>query len=271
MRNPANRKAPFVLVLVCISLFGIPVFAQSNDSLTPTQREIEKQRQRLTGDVEERRDAVMRLANMHLPEASRAAMPALSDPSPIVRATAAKAVLSAAPEHAVASLLPLLKDKDEFVRREAAYALGRTHSRNATAVLSDLLLTDKEAGVRGAAAVALGDIRDEAAVISLVGTLAPELSGRGSSKRKREQNVFVLRAAAAALGKIKSRAGTAALVSVMSNEKLASDVRREATRSLGLIADPSASSALRTVAMSSPDPYLSQLASEALKRVERSN
>ena len=269
MGNWANRKAPFVLVLVCLSLFAIPLFAQS--TLTPTQAAIEKQRERLTAtDVEERRDAVMRLGNLHVPEASRAAMPALSDPSPIVRAMAAKAVLSVEPEHAVASLLPLLKDKDEFVRRETAYALGRTHSRSATAPLSELLLKDKEDGVRGAAAVALGEIADEAGVISLVGALAPELSAGGSGKRKREKNVFVLRAAAAALGKIKSRAGTAALISVMNNEKLDSDVRREAARSLGLIGDPAAASALRT-ASTAADPYLSQLAYQALKRLERSN
>lgn len=266
-----NTKAPFVLVLVCLSLVAIPVFAQSSSSLTPTQLAIEKQRERLTaGDVEERRDAVMRLGNLHSADASRAAMPALSDPSPIVRATAAKAVLSVEPEHAVASLLPLLKDKDEFVRRETAYALGGTHSRNATAPLSERLLNDKEDGVRGAAAVALGEIADEAAVISLVRTLAPELSARGSVRRKRESNVFVLRAAAAALGKIKSRAGTAALISVMSNEKLDSDVRREAARSLGLIGDPAAAPALRAVSTAS-DPHLSQMAYQALRRLERNN
>ena len=66
-------------------------------------------------------------------------------------------------------LLPLLNDKDEFVRREVAYALGHTRSRSATSALSDRLLNDKEDGVRGAAAVALGQIADEAAVIALVG------------------------------------------------------------------------------------------------------
>ncbi len=269
MRSLLNRKAPFSFVIVAVYLAVVctSVFAQSSRNLTPLQNEIEKHRQRLTAsDVEERRAAVMRLGNLHAAEASRAAMPALSDPSPVVRAHAAKAILSVDPEHAVAALLPLLKDKDEFVRREAAYALGLTRSRTATAALSERLLNDKEDGVRAAAAVALGDIADEAAVISLVGTLAPQLSARANGKRKREQNVFVLRAAAVALGRIKSRAGTAALISVLNNEKLDSDVRREAARSLGMIGDPSAEPALRSAATAS-DPYLSQLAYEALRKL----
>jgi HEAT repeat protein len=165
-------------------------------------------------------------------------------------------------------LIPLLSDKDEFVRRETAYALGLTKSRNATAGLSERLLNDKEAGVRGAAAVALGQIADEAAVVALVGTLAPELAAPLKSKRKREQNVFVLRAAASALGQIASRAGTAALISALSNENFPTDVRREAARSLGLIGDPAAEPALR-VATTSPDPYLSEIAHKAIHRLRR--
>ena len=258
---------PLTLVPLLVSFACTFVFSQSSRSLTPIQIAIENQRERLTSsDVEERRDALMRLGNLHVAEASRAAVPSLSDPSPIIRATAAKAVLSLDPNESVSVLLPLLKDKDEFVRREVAYALGRTRSRSATAALSDTLLSDKEDGVRAAAAVALGHIADEAAVVSLAGMLAPELAARGSSRRKREQNVFVLRAAAVALGQIGSRAGTPALISALTNEKLDSDVRREAARSLGIIGDPAAVPALRAASTAS-DPFLAQLAYEALRKM----
>ncbi len=250
-------------------LSSFVTFAQDPRSLTPVQLEIQKQQQRLgSSDVEERRDAVMKLGAMRLAAASRVTLPALQDEAAIIRATAAKSILSIGGEESVPHLLPLLNDKDEFVRREAAYALGLTRSRSATAALSDRLLNDKEDGVRGAAAVALGHIADEAAVIALVGTLAPELSAPAKKKQKRGQNVFVLRAAAVALGQIKSRAGTAALVSALNNEKLPSDVRREAARSLGLIGDPAAEPALRA-ASTAADPYLSRLAHEALRKLSR--
>jgi HEAT repeat protein len=246
----------FIFCAFCAFLWLLPVVTLPQE-LTPAQLEIQKQQQRLSSsDLEGRRDAIMRLGSMRLPAASRAALPALKDESPMVRATAAKAILSLDPEESVGYLVPLLNDKDEFVRRETAYALGFTHSRSATAALSERLLNDKEDGVRGAAAVALGQIADEAAVVALVGAL----------EQKRKPNVFVLRAAASALGQIKSRAGTPALIAALSNEKLPSDVRREAARSLGLIGDPAAVSALKA-ASTSEDPYLSQIAYEALKKL----
>ena len=265
----ANTNLKFICAFCACLWFSFTAFSQETRDLTPTQIAIETQRQRLnSSDVEERRDAVMRLGSLRLRAASRAALPALKDASPIVRATAAKSILSIGAEESVSSLLPLLNDKDEFVRRETAYALGLTRSHAATSALSDRLLNDKEDGVRAAAAVALGHIADEAAVVALVGTLAPELSAPTNKKRKREQNVFVLRAAASALGEIKSRAGTAALISVLNNEKLPSDVRRESARSLGLIGDRSAEPALRA-ASTAPDPYLAEIAAEALKKLSR--
>jgi len=263
-----------LLLIVCafcaaLWLCSFPVVAQDSRNLTPLQIEIEKQQQRLSSsDQEERRDAVMKLGAMRMAVASRAALPALQDASPTIRAVAAKAILSIGADESVAALMPLLNDKDEFVRRETAYALGLTHSRKATAALTERLLNDKEDGVRAAAAVALGQIADEAAIVALVGTLAPELSTPSKTKKKREQNAFVLRAAASALGQIGSRAGTAALVSVLNNEKLPNDVRREAARSLGLIGDPAATEALRA-ASTAADPYLSEIAFEALRKLSR--
>ena len=257
-----------IVACLCLVVLAVGVFGQDTRKLTPTQIEIEKQQERLSSsDQEERRDAVMKLGSMRSAAASQTALVALKDISPIIRATAAKAILSIGPEESVTALIPLLSDKDEFVRREAAYALGLTRSRNATTALTERLLNDKEDGVRGAAAIALGQIADEAAIVALVGTLAPELSApAGSKKRKREQNVFVLRAAASALGQIKSRAGTAALVSTLTNEQLPGDVRREAARSLGMIGDPSAAAALKT-ASTDADPFLAEIAHQALRKL----
>jgi HEAT repeat protein len=250
MGHKKAQKAQKQICAFCAFLWLLcfPVLAQDA---------IQQQQQRLnSSDIEERRDAVMRLGSMRLAAASRAVLPALQDAAPIVRATASKAILSLGSEASAGYLLPLLNDKDEFVRRETAYALGLTKSRTATTALTDRLLTDKEDGVRAAAAVALGEIADEAAVVPLVQALTAT----------KKPNVFVLRAAAVALGRIKSRAGTAALISTLNNEKLPSDVRREAARSLGLIGDPTAAPALRA-ASTDPDPYLAEISHSALKRL----
>jgi HEAT repeat protein len=272
-----NRQLTNFTFACAVLLAGVAILcvfvtvsnAQSTRNLTPAQFALQTQQQRLSsGDEEERRDALMRLGAMRSQAASRVALAGLSDPSPIVRVTAAKAILSLDPAQSAAALLPLLQDKDEFVRREVAYALGLTRSRTATDALSDRLLNDKEAGVRGAAAVALGHIGDESAVVALASTLAPQLSMPAKSKRKREENPFVLRAAAVALGQIKRRAGVPALVSAVNDEKFPYDVRREAARSLGLIGDPSAVPALQSASLSE-DPFLAQLAHESLRKLRR--
>ena len=89
-----------------LCLVSLVALAQDTRNLTPSQAEIERQRQRLnSSDVEERRDAIMRLGSMRLAAASRVALPALTDAEPIVRATAAKAILSIGAEESVSSLL----------------------------------------------------------------------------------------------------------------------------------------------------------------------
>jgi HEAT repeat protein len=244
-------------------------------NLTQRQLEIEKQRVRLGSmEVEERRDALTRLGSMHHPEASRAAVSALNDPMPIIRATAASSILSLPSDEAAASLIPLLKDKDEFVRREAAYALGKTRSRSAVSALTEVLLADKEDGVRGAAAVALGQISDEAAVVPLSAVLNPQVAMPASKSKKnrkprRELNLFVLRSAARSLGQIGNRAGSLSLILVLQDEKAEDDLRRESAAALGRIGDSSALPSLRT-ALTARDPYLAEAAKEAIQRISNS-
>lgn len=241
-------------------------------ALPPVQREIEKERGRLaSGDVEERRDAVARLGAMARADAARAAAAALDDAAPVVRATAARAVTFLPPEEAARMLIPLLRDKQEFVRREAAYALGLTRSSAAVEELINALARDKEAGVRGAAAVALGQMGDVRAVPALNEALGRRVRASGVlariTFRKTEENDLVRRAAAVSLGQIGSRAGVSALLAALSNEKSGDDVRREAARSLGVIGDPASAGALRA-ALTARDPYLSQIAFDALRKID---
>jgi HEAT repeat protein len=245
--------------------------SNTSSALTPLQQEIEEERRRLSSsDKEERRDAVMRLGGMKRPESSRVAALALSDASPIVRASATRSVLSLPAEEAAALLLPLLRDKDAFVRQEAAYALGMARSPLAVQPLVALLVNDKESGVRGAAAVSLGQIGDESAAAPLAETLDRRIKGSGLLSKirrsKSPENEFVRRAAALSLGQLGSRVAVPALVSTLADEKAGDDVRREAARALGLIGDPAAVPALKHV-LTARDPYLSRIAYEALQRI----
>jgi len=274
LRDPVNhsfrlneRRWMLIAIAAWVIASGLAgmndLVGQSPDRLTPIQREIEKQRQRLaSAEVEERRDGLMRLGNLHRPDASRAAVTALGDPSPIVRVAAAHAIVSLPADEAANLLVPLLQDKLEFIRREGAYALGETRSRSAVTPLVDVLATDKEASVRAAAAIALGRIGDPAAASALARVLSG-LPGKGKKKPKGEIDPFVMTAAARSLGQVHSAASVDVLIATLSNESVAADVRREAAAALGQIGDSSAVPALRA-ALASGDPYVSEAARSAL-------
>jgi HEAT repeat protein len=263
--------------LPCALLAGllfiiVPASAQQNASsasqLTPFQLDVEKQRRRLTSsETEERRDAVMQLGQMKSAESSRVAAVGLRDSSAIVRATATHAVLTLPPDESAALLLPLLQDRDEFVRQETAYALGQTRSRTTVSALVAILGRDKKDSVRGAAAVALGQIGDESAVVTLAQLLGRRVPASGLINRvrrsKKDENEFVRRAAAHSLGQIGSRAAVPALTAVLLDERTPDDVRRESAISLGLIGDPSSVAAFRAL-LTARDPYLARIAYESL-------
>ncbi len=264
-----------LILVVALLVVGWLVYAEvaearrsvgQQERMTPIQREIERQRQRLSStEAEERRDALMHLGNLKRPDASRAAAAALNDEIPAVRVTAAHAILSLPGAEAANLLLPLLKDKDEFVRREAAFALGESRSRTATTILVDLMLHDKKPSVRGAAAVALGQIGDEGALTAL----SQVVSEQGSKKKKSKgfEEEFVVRSAVRALGQIRSRTSVPTLISALQDETHSIETRREAATALGSIGDPSALPALQAAFAANIDPYLAAAARSAIRQI----
>jgi HEAT repeat protein len=271
----ARREMILLIGLLIVAWLVLSEVGEARSSigqdnrLTPIQREIERQRQRLgSAEVEERRDALMRLGNLKRPEASRAAAAALHDAEPVVRVTAAHAIVSLPSREAVSLLTPLLKDKSEFVRREAAYVLGETRDRSAVSGLIDLLQKDKQASVRSAAAVALGQISDETAVQ----VLSQVLIGMDPTKKKKSksrEDEFVLRSAARSLGQIRSRTGVPALIAALEDSTNSSDTRREAATALGVLGDSSALPALQAAYSSSDDPYLAEAVRAAIRSINR--
>lgn len=120
-----------------------------------------------SGNVEQIRDALARIRDLNTPETARLAIDYLHNESEIVRATATFSILGLPAVEAANLLLPQLADKSAFVRRETAYALGKTGSSLAVNSLIKNLQADRIIEVRAASAVALGEIGDVGAINAL--------------------------------------------------------------------------------------------------------
>lgn len=211
-----------------------------------------------SNDEEERREAAMGLSSIKNDQALTALTNALTDNSPRVRAAVVDA-LSERGSDSVALLLVarLAEDKEQFVRKAAAYALAKFRSSERTAALIKAL-NDKDVEVRGAAAVSLGDHADTNAVAPLSDALADKMP-------------FVRAQAARALGVNGSAAAQAVsrLISLLTSDP-DGEVKRRAAVALGRIGDRSALPALER-ARRDKDPYLAESASDALKQIRRDN
>lgn len=254
----------FLLTVLVLGLF----MSGSAQTLEPqVQAAVDQQAERLkSSDAETRLDAVSKLRLLQNAVAARVAASALTDSAEIVRATAAEAAAFLADEDAALVLTPLLdqkKEKSEFVRREAAFALGEAHSKTAVPALIQALQTDKQPSVRGAAAIALGKIADERAIEPLSQTLLlPD-----TKKNRKVVDEFVRRSAAQSLGKIRHKNAVPALITALSDTNNTDDIRREAAFALGLIADKSATQVLQEN-LNAKDYLLAEIAKNALQRIQ---
>lgn len=275
-------------IAAALFLFAFPVFGQvpsEIDSLALLVR---------NGTVEEKRDALYQLRVIGTGEASRAAVPALSDPEPIVRATAAGALSALPSSEAVAALLPLLNDKKDFVRKEAVIALGGTGDPAAEQALIRAMEKDDEYAVRAAAAEALGKVGTGASIPVLTKAL---------SEKPKDKRQALRRSAARSVGLIAARfwksnvsnsnpesflpskfktstgslmdltsidhsyeAVAVVLRRILSSEREQPDTKREAAFALGTIGDRDAIPILEACLVSE-DPYLAESCKEALSKL----
>lgn len=291
LRATNLRRAIKTFVLVCaLGICG----AQTSAAQTNLDVLAEQIRR---GNAEQKRDALFEIRKLKTAEASRLAIPALTDKSEIVRATAAFSVVFLPPDESLTVLLPLLKDKKELVRREAAYALGKTRNANAINALLQVFQTDKIGDVRNASIVALGDIGNPAAIDALTKIV---------ERKPKENEEFTKRAAARSIGQIAQilqtnktevltpedflpdeykrierpkypllsesfpvfRQAQNVLIRVLQNasNEESNDARREAAFALGAIGDAVAISVLQTN-LTAEDYYLAQICREALRKI----
>ena len=273
------------------SLFVLAVVLFLTSAYTFAQSNLDDLRNRISnGSVEEKRNALFNIRNLHTEEASRIAVAALNDRNELVRATASASIVFLPKPEAAKLLIPLLNDKAEFVRSEAAFALGEVGDASAVGPLIQRLQKDS-GSVRSACAAVLGKIGD----VSAVDALNAILKGKPN-----EADENLRRSAARSIGQItqiirtgKRRVDTPQnflptkykdnysalesvvtsypvfnssvriLAGVLSNKREADDVRREAAFALGSIGDPSARTVLLEY-VSSSDKYLAEICKEAL-------
>ncbi|KKG09334.1 HEAT repeat domain-containing protein [Methanosarcina sp. 2.H.A.1B.4] len=126
-------------------------------------------------------------------------------------------------DRALDMLIDALEDEDEFVRREAAKALGNCSEKEAERALKPLInaLEDKEGEVRRFAAEALVNLDPRKSIEPLISALKSE-------------DEMVRRLAVEALGRIKSKKAIKPLIDVLLCDE-AGFVRSEAARALGKI------------------------------------
>jgi HEAT repeat protein len=289
----------FFLCFLCVCALNIfaqdVVITQEQIDWIPVEASLQKAIK--SGNTEQKRDALFQIRNLKTAEAARLAVPALSDKSEIVRATAAPAVVFLPPDEAAPLLVPLLRDKSILVRKEAAYALGKTRNPLALRPLVEIIQRDKIQEVKDAAAVALGEIGDVSAIDALTQIL---------QRRPRDEEEFFRRAAARSIGQIAQiiqtgeaqtitpenflsgelkkttkpvyknlsaafpqfRAAVPVLIQALQSPRESDDARREAAFALGTIGDDAAIPALRAN-LGGKDYYLAEISQEALEKLAK--
>jgi HEAT repeat protein len=198
-----------------------------------------------------RAKAAWALGEIESPRAVEALGAALRDQNIEVRRMAIWALGEIESPQAVALLVPLLRDQDRETREKAVWALGEIESADAVEGLA-AAVRDREASVREMAVWALGEIESATAIEPLTAALEDSAIG-------------VRRRAVWALGEIDGiSSAPPGLIAALSDADR--EVRLQAARALGEIADPASVSALAAAARGQ-DEQLRRTAAMALAEI----
>lgn len=254
-----------------------------------------------TGNTEQKREALFQIRNLRTEQASRLAIPALSDKEDIVRAAAAASVVFLPKIEASRLLIGLLKDKASFVRKEAAFALGEVgdavtslgegNENDIASSLGAVLQMDKDPEVRSTAVIAMGKAGGLKSVEQLYFFL---------QKPRTDANEFLRRSAIRSIGLVAEmtrsdkrvipslrrgdspgslrrvdysdefrsfEASAPLILKILQDNSEPDDVRREAASALGHIGYLEAVPAL-TANLSAKDPYLAAASRESLEKLK---
>ncbi|MFV0387557.1 MAG: HEAT repeat domain-containing protein [Pyrinomonadaceae bacterium] len=286
--KPNNNLFLMCGMFIVVAVFAsVSAFAQSSGALEEYKRVLQ------LGSSDEKRTVLFTLRNFESQEAANLAVVAIRDPDEMVRATAAGTLIFSS--NPGANITPLLSDRAPFVRKEAAYALGKARVTNAATRLSDMLLHDDNYEVRSACAVALGTTGTPFNVEAL---------SKAIRINKGNRKTFLRRAAARSIGQIAQNAqhqifsettprsflpeeykpknipeyknlvetfpqfnsALSVLFSMVDNKNTQEDELREAVFALGEIGNEATLAKIARFRLSA-DPYLREIALEAFRKV----
>lgn len=290
---PSSARLFPVFLFFCGSFFlllsGVEMSAQNISALETAIR---------SGTTEQKRDALFQTRNLGSEIASRTAVPALTDADPIVRATAAGSIVFLPKTEAAKLLVPMLADKDEFVRKETAYALAEVGDDSAMLGehnygdiadgLWNALEKEKSAEVRSGIVIAMGRAGGLKSVERLLWYL---------NKPESRSEEFLRRSAIRSIGFVAEtlRSGERKMhylrigddelrtldyaeefrpfssaadlfIKILEDPKEVDDVKREAAGAIGHIKARRGIPAL-TASLKASDPYLAEIAREALAKI----
>ena len=203
-------------------------------------------------DWDVRKEAAVLFGKINNSSAIDRLIDALNDKNPDIREAAADALGEIKDSRAITPLIAALQDNASHVRKRVILALEKKNDPSIIDPLINIAIKDDDKYVRRRALLALSNIEDDRVVNCLIHSL-------------KEGFYYNRKTAVIALGKTKSPLSVTPLIELLKND--VRDIRTEAAVALGEIGDSRAVEALKIASLKDEDPYVRDLAADAIKKL----